>query len=246
MKTWAPLWSGIVTSSIWDEPDYVLKIFLTMMALKDSDHVVRLSAYQIGKFAKKGEAEVLEALKILSSPDTKRIEPQEYEGRRIQAVEEGWLILNGQKYRDMVRLEMVRSKNRKAQAAYRARQKAVVDPKPPEASERPIEPPKGFPASADDAVRLAGACGADPVFISTLWNSAMAQGGIAGNGRAITSWQHYVAKHWPGEQAKRAQARASGKPDPTKTIEDVVRADKAREIKMTLKSIERLEDESRL
>ena len=66
MNSWAPLWSGIVDSSIWDEPDYVVKVFLTMMALKDSDHIVRLTAYQISKRAKKDELEVLDALKILN------------------------------------------------------------------------------------------------------------------------------------------------------------------------------------
>lgn len=114
-------------SSIWREPDYVIKVFLTMMALKDEDHIVRLTAYQLGERAKKSEVEVLDALKILSSPDTKRVEVQEFDGRRIQAVEEGWLILNGQKYRDMVQLEMLRRKNRRASAAFRARQKANGD-----------------------------------------------------------------------------------------------------------------------
>lgn len=125
MKTWAPLWNGIVDSSIWDEPDYVVKIFLTMLAVKDSDHIVRLNAYQIGKKARKDEREVLDALKVLSSPDTKRIEKQEFDGRRIMAVEEGWLILNGQKYRDAVSLEMKRARNRKAQAAWREKQKLM-------------------------------------------------------------------------------------------------------------------------
>jgi hypothetical protein len=127
MRSWAPLWNGIVDSSIWREPDYVIKVFLTMMALKDEDHIVRLTAYQLGERAKKSEVEVLDALKILSSPDTKRVEVQEFDGRRIQAVEEGWLILNGQKYRDMVQLEMLRRKNRRASAAFRARQKANGD-----------------------------------------------------------------------------------------------------------------------
>lgn len=128
MNTWAPLWNGIVDSSIWREPDYVIKIFLTMMALKDSDHIVRLTAYQIGERAKKGEQEVLDALKILSSPDTKRIEKQDFDGRRIKAVEEGWLVLNGEKYRSMVRLEMKRAKNRRGQSAYRERIKNGIVP----------------------------------------------------------------------------------------------------------------------
>lgn len=80
-----------------------------MMALKDEDHVVRLSAYKIGKKCNKKEEDVLKALKVLSEPDTKRLEEQEFEGRRIQKVHDGWLVLNGQKYQEMIQ-EMIRDK----------------------------------------------------------------------------------------------------------------------------------------
>lgn len=123
-NTWAPLWNGIVYSSVWDESDSVCKVFMTLLALKDSDHVVRMSAYQIGKCARKDEVEVLEALKILSSPDTKRKEQQPFGGRRIKAVPDGWLVLNGEKYREMVREEARKARLRRAQAAYRARKAA--------------------------------------------------------------------------------------------------------------------------
>lgn len=121
MRTWSPIWSSIVDSSLWDEPDYVCKVFLTMMALKDEDHVYRGSAYELGKRAKKTELEVLEALKILSAPDKRRLEKQEHEGRRIEAVRDGWLILNGEKYREMISREMKRARDRKAQRARRER-----------------------------------------------------------------------------------------------------------------------------
>src|SRR5574340_653967 len=126
-NTWSPLWSGIVDSSIWDESDTVCKVFLTMLALNDSDHIVRLNAYQLGQRSRKSEVEVLEALKVLSSPDTKRVEGQEFEGRRIRSVEEGWLILNGEKYREKVQLEMRRARNRRAQAKWREKQKSKMN-----------------------------------------------------------------------------------------------------------------------
>lgn len=137
-KTWVPLWSTVVDSSIWDETDTVLKVFLTMLALKDADHIVRLNAYQISRRARKTEREVLEALTVLSSPDTKRVEPQEFEGRRIQAIEEGWLILNGDKYRQQVSIEMKRARNRRAQAAYRARKKVQNPESIPKEYERQL------------------------------------------------------------------------------------------------------------
>lgn len=112
-------------SSLWEEPDYVVKIFMTMLAKKDSDHIYRGTAFALGKQANKPEAEVLKALQVLSSPDKRRMEHQEYDGRRIKAVEDGWLILNGERYREMVSEEMRKARNRRSQAAWRARQKEL-------------------------------------------------------------------------------------------------------------------------
>lgn len=126
MRTWAPLWSSVVDSSLWCEPDYVVKIFLTMLALKDADHVYRGSAFNLGQRSHKTETEVLDALRILSEPDKRRIEKQEHEGRRIQSVPDGWLVLNGDKYRKQISDEMRKARNRRAQAAYRARKKGTV------------------------------------------------------------------------------------------------------------------------
>ncbi len=89
MDRYAPLFSMIVESSLWDEEDYVVKVFLTMLALKDCDHVVRSNAYRLSRLARKTEKEVLSALKVLSNPDKKREEPQEFEGRRIEKVDGG-------------------------------------------------------------------------------------------------------------------------------------------------------------
>lgn len=123
MDFFTPLWSGIVDSSLWDEPDPVVKVFVTMLALKDPDFIVRKTAYQIGRCARKTEKEVLAALDVLCSPDTKRLEPQPFEGRRLRKMETGWLILNGEKYQEKMKDEFRRDRWRKAQAAKRERDK---------------------------------------------------------------------------------------------------------------------------
>ena len=102
MNTWTPLMDSIVDSSLWTEPYFVRVLFVTMMALKDKDFIVRRSAFAIAQRAHMTEAEVLKGLKILSSPDKRRLEPQAWDGRRLQKVEEGWLILNGRKYREII------------------------------------------------------------------------------------------------------------------------------------------------
>lgn len=123
MNTWAPLFSKIVDSSIWLEPDFVVKVFITMLAKKDSDQVVRGSAFNISQWAKKTEKETLEALKILAAPDTKRLEPQPFEGRRVEKVDDGWLILNGQAYEEMMRKVNRREYKRIKQQEYRKKKK---------------------------------------------------------------------------------------------------------------------------
>jgi hypothetical protein len=110
MSSFTPLFSDIVDSSLWQESDLVIKVFMTMLAKQDRDYVVRASAYNIARWANKTEAEVLDALKVLSSPDTKRMEPQEFEGRRIERVEDGWLNLNGAKYARKMRLLFERAR----------------------------------------------------------------------------------------------------------------------------------------
>jgi hypothetical protein len=123
MDTWCPLFSKIVDSSIWDEPDFVVKVFLTMLAKKDADHVVRANAYIIGKWSRKTEQEVIDALKVLSSPDTRRVEPQPNEGRRIERTSEGWKILNGEHYRDLMVAMNERARKRRWAAQKRAQER---------------------------------------------------------------------------------------------------------------------------
>jgi hypothetical protein len=127
MERYTPIFSRIVDSSLWIEQDYVVKIFLTMLAKKDSDEIVRGSAFNIASWAKKSEQEVLDALKILSSPDTKRLEPQPFEGRRIEKVEDGWLLLNGEKYQKEMQKINARRRKTEQQAQYRLEQSQMED-----------------------------------------------------------------------------------------------------------------------
>ncbi len=130
MNTWAPLWSPIVDSSLWEEDGDVVKVFMTMMATKNSDHVCELDAYKIAKKCNfrmadgsVDEVKVLDIIKILASPDTRRKVKQKYEGRRVRAVDGGWLVLNGEKYKLMVQDERRKARLRRAQANFRLRKK---------------------------------------------------------------------------------------------------------------------------
>jgi hypothetical protein len=138
VNTYSPLWSKVVHSSLWRENDAVVKVFLTMIAVKDSDHIVRLDAMGIGNLARKDEAETLRILAILQAPDTKRIEKQPFDGRRIEKVADGWLVLNGDKYR-----EMMRTANRNAYQAQKQREYRNKKKFGPSARERQFDKAHG-------------------------------------------------------------------------------------------------------
>lgn len=129
MNSWAPLSDGIVDSSIWEEPDHVFRVFIGMMSLKGPDHIVRLDSYKLSRRLHMEHPVVLDALKVLESPDTKRPD-QPHDGRRLQAVEGGWFFLNGEEYREQVKLIMKRARDARAQANYRAKKAGKPLPYP--------------------------------------------------------------------------------------------------------------------
>jgi hypothetical protein len=91
--------------------------------LKDVNHVVSMDGYKLSRRIHMEPVERVEAaLKTLSEPDTRR-KGQKFEGKRIEKVADGWLVLNGDHYRELVREEMKLVRNRKAQAKWRERQK---------------------------------------------------------------------------------------------------------------------------
>ena len=126
MDTWIPIWTSTVDSTLWEEPLHVRVMFFTLMMIRDPDHVVRDPFRRIVKYAhlsdKLEESVELarDALRILSEPDSKSIDSQEYEGRRIKAVEGGWLMLNGEKYEERRRLLSARIRKTQKQREYRA------------------------------------------------------------------------------------------------------------------------------
>lgn len=121
---WTPLMDSVVDSSLWTEPYFVRVLFITMLALKGRDMVVRRSAFAIAQRAHMSEREVLDGLKILSSPDKKRLEAQAHEGRRVERQSDGgWLILNGAYYRNMITKVQRRVAKTQWQAAARERQR---------------------------------------------------------------------------------------------------------------------------
>jgi len=123
--SYAKLYSFIVRSSLWlYEPPYVRVLFITMLAIADRDGVIDGTGGIPGlaDTAKLSPEETEDALRRLMSPDPLRPD-QEYEGRRVAALEDGWALLNYPKYRDRIDKEERREQVRRAVAKFRAKPK---------------------------------------------------------------------------------------------------------------------------
>lgn len=93
------LFHSITTSTVWMQPDNVRLIWITMLALADKDGIVRASVPGLAHVARVELAATEAALEILGAPDPYSRTP-ENDGRRIEPVDGGWLIINHAKYRN--------------------------------------------------------------------------------------------------------------------------------------------------
>jgi len=125
---YSKLFSEIVMSTIWREPNHVRIVWITMLALKDRFHCVNASIPGLADAAKVSIAECEEALRILLSPDPYS-RTVENEGRRIKKVEGGWAVLNGEKYRNKMSLDERREYQRIKQREYRQKVKDELEAK---------------------------------------------------------------------------------------------------------------------
>lgn len=116
-----PVFNEVVDSSLWKEPLHVRVVFVTLLALKDWDHVVRMALHKIANKAQVGDALFLDAMKVLQEPDRLTTIPQEDEGRRIRKVEDGWFIINGDFYQKKMQEVNKRARWAKLKRDQRAR-----------------------------------------------------------------------------------------------------------------------------
>lgn len=123
MTGYTKLFQDIVTSTIWGEDDKTRIVWITLLALKDYNHFVSASIPGLARQANVSQDDCLKALRKLESPD-KFSRSKEHEGRRIKAVEGGWTILNGEKYRQRMSQEDRKAYQRKYQRDRRAKLKS--------------------------------------------------------------------------------------------------------------------------
>lgn len=100
MAGYSKLFSSIVTSTVWTSESMQTRlVWITLLAMSDANGYVEGSVPGIAHQARVTLQEAEEALERLSMPDPYSRTP-DHDGRRIESVRGGWLILNYVDYRN--------------------------------------------------------------------------------------------------------------------------------------------------
>ena len=94
------MFSSITESSVWCEPHTTVRVWVAMLAKADRLGRVHASVPGLAHLARVSLEECKSALATFQRPDPYSRTP-DHEGRRIEPIDGGWLLLNYQKYREL-------------------------------------------------------------------------------------------------------------------------------------------------
>ena len=117
------LFTKILDSSIWMEPLATRIVWVTLIAAMDEDGFVAFaSPSNVAHRARVTDDEAREAIATLEGPDPNSSNPDN-EGRRIERVPGGWIVINAPIYRDLVTREIIKKQTRERVQRYRQKAK---------------------------------------------------------------------------------------------------------------------------
>lgn len=129
MSGYTKLFNSILASTVWSEPDEVRIAWITLLAMAGKDGIVEGSTPGLSVFARLSLDATRKALERLASPDPDS-RSKEHEGRRIEAIEGGWRLINHAKYRQKLgkdeRREYLKIKQREQRAKNKAKKTLLV------------------------------------------------------------------------------------------------------------------------
>lgn len=115
------LFTKILDSSIWLESTSTRLVWLTMIAAMDENGFTQFaSVANLSHRARVSPEEAQAAVDCLEAPDPNSSDPDN-EGRRIEKVPGGWMVLNAGKYRDLVKRSLIQEQTRQRVAAFRSK-----------------------------------------------------------------------------------------------------------------------------
>jgi hypothetical protein len=122
-EDYCKLVSGIILSTIWRKDDHTRILWITMLAVKDRHHRVMASVPGLAAVANLPVDSVRASIEKLMAPDPDS-RTKDHEGRRIAAIDGGWLVLNGEKYRNFLSKAERNEYQAKLMSDRRAKQKS--------------------------------------------------------------------------------------------------------------------------
>ena len=236
MKTYTKLFSSIVTSTIWMEDDQTRIVWITMLAIADKNGEIHASIPGLARIAAVPVEGVERAIRKFLGPDP-HSRTKDDDGRRIEPIDGGWILLNHAKYRRMASKDERAEANAVRQKRFRNRIKSNAsvthsnasvthdrDPAGSVTQERdiadtdtdtdtdnakaaPCEPHSSFPKTAAEASAMALSVGCPESFAASTWNLAMSRGGRDAKGNLIVRWPNYIASCWAMEQGRKAESK---------------------------------------
>lgn len=103
------LYGDILQSSLWSESAETRLVWITLLALADQDGFVHATVPGIAHQARVALAETRKALEIFEAPDPESRNPK-HDGRRIERVPGGYMLLNFGEYHAKTSIAAARAK----------------------------------------------------------------------------------------------------------------------------------------
>ena len=120
------VFESLLDSTVWQESKETRLVWITMLLMKNRLHVVEASVPGLAKRAGVTVMECEEALGRFLAPDPYS-RTKDYDGRRIEVVEGGWKVLNGEAYKQRMGPEERRQYQAAWMREYRRRKKEVKE-----------------------------------------------------------------------------------------------------------------------
>lgn len=121
------LFTKILDSSIWLESMATRITWVTLLAAMDEDGFCAFaSPANLAHRAVISLEEAQEALRVLEAPDPNSSDP-DHEGRRLERVPGGWIVLNAEKYRMMATRAVARERTKERVRRHRAKRRAECE-----------------------------------------------------------------------------------------------------------------------
>ena len=116
--SYTKLANSILTSTLWQEDDQTRIVWMTLLAMSDRNGEVQASIPGLAHIARVSLEKTREAIHRFLSPDLDS-RTKDDEGRRLEEIPGGWLLINHKAYRDLASDDDRRAKAAERQKRFR-------------------------------------------------------------------------------------------------------------------------------